>query len=508
MNTFYLSLGIAFVSFLFQVRPRFRNRYFGVDTWRHLAAADYIRKFKRLPGILKDKYLINEPADYPPFLRIILACLSKKFLTQFQWIVSPFFDFFHSLLVFWIAFTISGNLTLAVVAQLVYSFNPLVVMENSNLTTRSLASLLFTPTFYFLICYSLGLGRVYLVLAVILATVLFLTHRMAIQALLILCFTFTCLHKDILYMGVFCSSMILAIILSGGFYLKILKGHLAMLQFWKRNIHHRYAHQIKGLLPKDQENPDMVFRIYQYIKKVPFVAVLAGNPFVVVSVLGVFLLRSKLDNYAGFSSQMISSLYLWGLTLLVFGILVRQLKFIEFMGEGERYLEYAGLPIALLSGIIFAYGMHTPFRPFYLWGFVSLFLFVDVLPALFLQQKVIVGDTERSVTPDLEKIFEYIDSIKGEVRLMTFPLALADMAMYFTKSKVLSTDSGWAHLKYYSDFFPVLKKSLKEIFETYRINYILINERYISLADLKLGNENPEYKAGIYSLVKIEYTNE
>ncbi len=67
---------ITALSFIIQVRPRFSIRHFGVDSWRHLMVADYIRENKHYPKWM-DKFLIESLSDYQPGLRFLLAAFHK-----------------------------------------------------------------------------------------------------------------------------------------------------------------------------------------------------------------------------------------------------------------------------------------------------------------------------------------------------------------------------------------------------------------------------------------------
>jgi len=99
-------IAVSLLGYLIQVRPRFYNRYFGVDTWRNLSISDYIRTHKRLPEELP-KYMLKGPFDYPPFLNIILALLPKKFVEDYQGFISPIFDTINNILIFIVTYILT-----------------------------------------------------------------------------------------------------------------------------------------------------------------------------------------------------------------------------------------------------------------------------------------------------------------------------------------------------------------------------------------------------------------
>ena len=148
-------LGISLFGYLIQTRPRFYNRFFGVDTWRNLSIADYIRAHKELPQQLP-KYILKGPFDYPPFLNILLAILPKKFVEDCQGFISPVFDCLNNFIVFTLTFILTKDLSIAAFAQLIYIVTPMIVMENASLNARSLGGLLFSLSFLSALFYSIS----------------------------------------------------------------------------------------------------------------------------------------------------------------------------------------------------------------------------------------------------------------------------------------------------------------------------------------------------------------
>ena len=177
MLGFLVSIG----SFSLQVWPRLRNRFFGVDTWRHLLMADHIRTHKELPKS-NDKYIFTEPSDYPPLLRIVISFLPKEIADRYQWIISPVFDFMHSLTLFFAGWVLTTSVYGGLIAQATYILSPLVVIENSNLTTRSFASLLSSLTFFLFVLYLAHGSYWVLSLGFLFGILLITAHRFSLQA--------------------------------------------------------------------------------------------------------------------------------------------------------------------------------------------------------------------------------------------------------------------------------------------------------------------------------------
>ncbi len=501
---YLIGLLVSAASLLLQTWPRFRNRLFGVDTWRHLAMADYYRRKRRDPTVVFDRYLLPEPSDYPPMLRWLLSFFPRRLLERSQWMVSPAFDFVHSFLVFVIAYSFTGSVWASVAAQAAYALAPIVVMANSSLTTRPLASLMFTGLMLTSLAFIATGTWAWFPASLATGTLLFLTHRMALQALVVVTIVLSVFFLTPYFILSAVGGWLLAITVSGGFYWRVFTGHLAMLNWWRRNIHNRFAHQVRGLPSKGQDSADPVFKIYQAIRKAPFVAVFSANAFVVFPIVAA--INQALDfPFAGpvtWQHEFEFCLVL-SLGLMVAGILIRQIPALEFIGEGERYGEYGVFPAALVIA-----GLLSSVDPAWEIALAAAVVVVALLgglaPAIFIQCRVVAQDVDRSVTPELLRIMARLDSLEQPARLMTIPLALADAALQFSGSKVLSTDSSLGHLHHYDDFFPVLQVPITDIFDRWDIDHLLINTNYVQPSELGLDKTTVALQSGNFCLLRID----
>ncbi len=502
MDIFW-ALPVAAASFLLQVWPRIGNRQFGVDTWRHLAIADYYRRRRRGETQEFDRYILKEPSDYPPALRVLLSLLPRTVVDRAQWLISPMFDAVHSLLLFGVAYALTGEIVVAIAAQTAYALAPLIVMENSNLSTRSLASLMFSALMIPHLAFHTSGDWVWYPVSLAVGTALFLTHRMALQALTAVTVALSLWFLTPYYAAALAGSWLAAVVVSRGFYLRVFAGHMAMLWWWRRNIHNRYAHQVRGLPREASQSGDPVFRIYQLVRRAPFVAVVAANAFVVFPVVVAIDRGFQLGLFQTLTwDRQLGFVLVWALTLLTTGVVIRQVRQVEWLGEGERYGEYAAFPAALAVAAAI-----TSIRPDLAWlPWLVLALIgagAGLIPSLFLQRRVIANDTSRSLTPELREILAEIDGIEPRANLMTFPLFLADFALYFTRARVWSTDSSFGHLHHYDAVWPVLQQPVPEILRRYDVDHALVNEDYVRLTELDLDHAPVRARAGSFVLVDV-----
>lgn len=497
----FISFSGAFFCFLVQSWPRFISRYFGVDVWRHLLAAEFIRKNKKLPVESLEAYLFKGKFDYPPLFLIFISLLPKETAEKFQGFISPFIEFLHSLLIFWTCFILTKNPAIAFGAQIIYALIPVVVMENSQLSARGFGSFVFSLSFVPMIFYSVYGADIFLWLAVFFTAALFMSHKMAAQAM---CFTtalFSILDRNIAYLLIYLAAFALVWLMFPKLYKRIFMGQIAVLKFFQKNIRVRYAHQIKGSTKKPQLNADFVNRIKGLIGRFPVAAVITSNPFIVMFVVMyiTFVFNPNVSYLLPITYQVFGKFLLWLVIMYIMGVLTAQVRLFQFLGEGTKYTLYAAFPLSIILAAFSSYCLDVLRDNRF---FLSLIIFglVSWALILFLQKKIILKDKVRSFTPGLVKMVNFLRSVKEDVRLAVFPLSTAEIISYFAGCKVLSTDSAYAHgyNEDYLNFNPVLRKPLKYFFDKYRINYVLINKNYVilnemCLEDVELTREEEDF---------------
>lgn len=492
---------ISFFSFVLQVWPRLINRYFGIDTWRHLMYAEYIRKHKKLPTCITDRYLISSPFGYPPVILIFLALFPKQFSARYQFIFSPLFDFVHNYLIFLATFFFTNNLLVAIIAQTIAALTPITVIEASNLNTRVLSYLFFTLSFFSLLIFTTTNNYSWLAIAFIMLCVLFFTHKLSIQMYLFIAIGFSIIEKNPFYILFFLSAFIATFIFGRKTYRAIFYDHIGILNFWRKNYILRFAHQFRGV-PKDNDYYDFVQKIYLLSAKNPLIYILGNNPWVMIFALLLIAQYFHFFSYPQITQYpILAKLINWSLFSLLAAILTLSFKKLNFLGEGHRYLEYGIFPLSVTLGIFSIYF----FNSFGL-VFVSVFLFSSVIllsSIIYVQKKTILKDRTRTITKGLWNVIDYLNRTDGKkVRLIVFPFTLCDALAYFLKGRVLATDSGRG-LILLKDVFPIIRIPFVEIVKKYNLNYILFDENYVTLEELKLK----EYKIVIhedgYYLLKV-----
>ncbi len=490
----FLALAIALAGFALEVWPRLINRYFGIDTWRFTLLADAIRRHGRYPDSVPEKYLVPGSVDNPPLLPWICSRFPKDWLDRNQGLLSPAFDVLQSLTVYGLGHAVTGAAVGGHLAQIFYLLTPVVPLEASNLSLRTLGSLVFLWAMLCVQAYALHPAWWTFVLGVAGVTLLTFTHRMAVQVLFFALIGFTVIDNTARYLLVFLVGLLFSIFAFKGAYLKYLRGQLLMIAFWMYNIHNRLAHQIRGNPTREKKHTDFVRRIEYLIWKIPVLPFLAVNPWTLYAFAAL-----ALPDYGAMAgvSPWFGVAVKWSVILFILGILFNT-KYMRFLGEGQRYLEYAtGAAAAAAAAVVLKWASDPA-----VWGLVKAAPWVIGLGCLgvilFFQLKLVVKNPDKSVTPALWAVLDHLNAFPGEVRIACLPHGLADAITYFLKNgKALLSDNSVGVYELV-DYWPLLRKPLREIADKYGLTHFLVSTKFITLEELDIPGFAEAYRREHY----------
>lgn len=498
MNSFYLiSLIIPFASLILQFYPRLFNKYFGVDVWTRLLEIQHVKLAKhKIPKEIKKGFIIDGYFDYPIIFPWIFSFFSKKFLLKIQGLVSPFFDSLQNILVFYITFSLTNNLNAALLSQAMYSLIPIIPIENSYLTPRSLGYFIFTLAFYPLFLYHIEQNEILLSISLFFTSALFLTHRFALQSLILISIFFSFVDNSYLYLLNLFLGFLIATALTKGFYLRVAKGHLFNIYFWVKNYKYRFAHQIYRL--RLSKRSDWVGKIYSLLSLFSPIFLFAINTWAFSSVIYLTLYFLKQNDFP--ESTIFFKMSLWILFFYIFGAVVLKFKRLIPIGEGQRYMEMASVPSVVLSSVLFFYFLR-------LYGQIviiplAILLLGNLLVILFFQIKGIITDKNRSLTSNLKDAYKFINSLPSTPRIICIPHQITTMTVYNTKADVL-VNADNPGLMRIQEVYPVLKKSVFFLKEKYNLDYLLLRESFAKLEDLRIKKPNIAFRSGDIILVRL-----
>lgn len=495
--THLLSIVIPLLSFSLQSYPRFFNRYFGVDVWTRLLEIEHVRKAgHKIPSRIKKGFIIDGYFDYPIIFPWVFSFFSKNFLLKIQGFVSPFFDVLQNILVYVISYQLTGNITIALISQLTYSLIPIIPIENSYLTPRSLGYFNFTLAFYPLMIFHINHNFGYLLVGFLFSTILFLVHRFALQSLLFISIFFTFVDKSPFYILSFFFSFLAATIITKGYYLQVLRGHLYNIFFWVKNYKFRFAHQIYGnAKPKKQ---DLIVKIYPLLSTLSPLLIISTNIWILSAFVYLYIYVSQIPEFP--KNIIFLKMSIWILFFYVIGSIILKIKKLIPIGEGQRYLEMASVPASILSAIIFYYSFQK-------WAIpttipFALLVICNFSLILFLQIKGIIKDKNRSLTTDLKTMYTYINKLPGIPRILCIPHQITTMTIYHTKADVL-VNADNKGLMEIMNIYPILKDPILKLKQKYNLNYVLLRESFASLKDIKLQKSKIQFRSGDTVLVRL-----
>lgn len=494
---YFLALIIPFFSFLLQSYPRFFNRYFGVDVWTRLLEIEHVKKNNhRIPGKIKKGFIIEGYFDYPIIFPWIFSFFSKKFLLNIQGFVSPFFDILQNILVFYITYSLTNNLQASLLAQAMYSLIPIIPIENSYLTPRSMGYFVFTLAFYPIFLFHINYNIFLLLISLIFTCTLFLTHRFALQSFIFISAFFFVIDRSILYLLNIFLSFIIVMVLTKGFYLKVAKGHLYNIYFWVKNYKYRFAHQIYGL--KLAKKTDWVGKIYILLSIFSPVFLFAINVWAFSAIAYLVLYLQKTPSFP--NNPIYLKMAIWIIFFYIIGSIILKIKRLIPIGEGQRYMEMASVPSVILSSVLFFYFFE---QYSLITGFIlGVVLLSNLILILFVQIKGIITDKNRSLTDEVKQAYRFINRLKGTPRIICIPHQIATMTVYNTKADVL-VNADNKGLMQIQKIYPVLKESILFLQKKYSLDYLLFRQSYAKLKDLKIKNPNIVYRSGDILLIKL-----
>lgn len=494
-------IAIAFIipilSYILQTYPRIFNRYFGVDVWTRLLEIDHVKKSgHKIPGKITKGFIIDGYFDYPIIFPWIFSFFPKKKLLMLQGFVSPLFDAIQNILVFFIAMSITNSYQIALVSQIVYSLIPMIPVENSYLTPRSLGYLMFTLAFYPLLLFYLSSSEIYLVLSLIFTTVLYLTHRFALQSFLFICLFFAIVNGSLIFIVIPAIGFALAILLTRGYYLRVAKGHLYNIYFWTKNYKYRFSHQIYGLTARKKY--DWVGTIYFLLSEFSPIFLLITNVWAISAFIYFYFFLIGLN--PSLQTGMYYLMAIWVIFFYILGAIILRVKILIPIGEGQRYLEMATVPVSILSSILF-------FHLYDEYGFPIMVIFSTFALAnfgliLFIQIKGIIKDKNRSLTQELASLFSFINKLPGRPRIMCIPHQITTMSVYHTKAEILVNADNKGLMKI-MEFYPILKTPISELKKKYKLDYLILKQSFVKLETLKLVKVKVIFNKGGIMLIKL-----
>ncbi len=458
----------------------------GGDAWYYLLYVEELKRSRRVPVKLPYFLLDIEEQWYPHGFPVLLSLLPEAVLKGYRWAIAPAIDCVQLFILYVFTLLATTSVTSAVVAGVAYATTPTLIAENLNLNSRSLGSLLFTLTMLSLFAVELNGSFVEFAAVAGFGGLLLLTHKLSSQGLVITLLGEALLIGRVEPLIVLGAVFGVALLLSKGFYLKILKGHCDILRFWRGNLLNLGAHQVYDSpvyapTGESENKPPTRFHKAGLQGFIWHLKVLFSHNLYILAFPLVLTMKPS-PQVQWFCVRWILLVYLVAFTTTL-------LPPLKFLGEGHKYLKLAAFPLAFLVGT---------------WetGASSLILIPLLVSNLWVIVRTIQPLTLGKVDEGLMRMVTHFrDAEPGGV--VAIPAHAADAVACLAKQKVLwgAHSSGYEKLE---PFFPVLKQPIQKFFMEYDVKFLLIDQGYVDPKNLNLQSFTLLLEEGSYRVYRYD----
>jgi hypothetical protein len=459
---------LSAVCFLTRIYWRLRHPNFGNDTWSHLGTAREIRRNRFRAPPTSGIHYTDGPWDYPPVLPYLIALFPEKRALGASRHIPAVFDtlscaatgIFLFLVVQWGRFPWpldQGHLLAAVPAELLlpalgmlgWTFSPMMAIDTfQHLSPRPIGNFLMVITIILMLAYSWSPRWELLAMMLIPVTLIYLSHKFTLQALTFLNFGIALFLRQPWFLVVQGIGFLAAVAFSGGYYLRVIRGHLAFMKYYIRNGPEKYPGKY-GI------NRERLLKILKLD--------LTGNPFIYFLAPVLWL--------GGWPPDILTAM---ALTMVVVYLLV-SLNPLLFLGEPERYFETAAFPLAV-SVPLFLVSRAAEGRELLLW---ALFAALAALGAARIYREMKGREEqmadrgrviEHYVDPEWLEACEFMKKSPGQ-RILTVPEYAQWATGYFTGKQVQGSESAFQYSEYMEEF-PATPQNIQTLVRKYQVDLI------------------------------------
>ena len=477
--TVIILFALAALGLLIRFRPLWINPALGVDQWYWLLCAEDVKRRRKLPPQLPYFMLEIEEQWYPPLFAGLLSLLPMRWLKDCGGKISQLFDLLQGLVIFWFVLWVSDNLIVAFLSCLSYLVAWFPLSYNTQLQPRGLANLLLTMIMVGLWFYVDTHSFYIWVGVLVLSVVLLFLHKMTVQLWVIYVLGFGVWTWDWKILFLIPASLFLALVVSKGFYIKVLRAHWDIVSFWHENIKYLGSHQYyESMLYRVEGFASTAFHQGGWRHQIrKLLSLFKYNAFILLLPV---LAYNALSQTQGKLEQF---LWMWlGVTCL-WTLLTTFVPHFSALGGGHYYLYQTFFPLFSLAGLSIP-GMSCFLQVwlFSFWGIGLAYSFVKwqrYCRTIPFQQTAGVGN-------DLREVLNYLKALPKD-GIFCIPFQLPDGTAYWTRKKVFWGGHSFGLHTLLKPYFPIMREDVRETLKKKPLNYLLFWRRYLkSLRDIGL----------------------
>jgi len=360
-------LGVLLFSFSLRAYPGllayFRDdlEYTGAnDSYSALNIIESIRNNNHRTPEVYPNFLPHRPIGYPLFMHWLLSFLPPATTERLVAYWGAIVETLHTLVIMLFAYWLIGTTTFGETVPLIpgvllsgilFAVAPTSVRATNGpgliLSARPLGSFFFTVSLFFLLAWQYSNETGYLFLSALFHCAVLVTHKFATQATWFVLTTLAVIYGDVRFGILFLAVVSLTILLTKGYYLRVLHGHLAYIRYWTM---HQFLPQwgptVNRELLSFWDGQSLSKTVLNLIPDSPrrlwssdFSAAYMYNPAVVLALLLVLT-----DGVTTATLPLLAWLF-----ALIFAHLIVLVPVLRYIGEPGRYLQYSLAPVALLG---------------------------------------------------------------------------------------------------------------------------------------------------------------
>ena len=454
----------------------------GVDHWYWKTYIETYRRNRRFPPELP-QYILDEAQWYPPLFPLIMARLPSALFDAWTHQLAIVIDLGRMALLLGLAYWQSdGTFVVVAIAGLVYATTPIQVSYNVQLNPRGLAALMLDGLLMALLWSMYGGPWWAWACVVALGGLIVLTHKMTTQV-----FWFVMLATALIYRrweiaAIVPASMAAAMLLSRGFYYKVLRAHWDIVRFWAKHWRWLGADPVR-------ESPIYGEPGYERPEKLHkrglrgflwHCFILSGfNPAAWIACLLVYervFLRLSVLIYP-------TPFLIWLLLPCLFACLTTFVPVLKCLGAGYLYVYNTSVMASLILALTFQYTrapqLSTPF--------VALAVLLNLVGlAVYLRQ--FLRNKRTRVDENLDGIIEELGRCPRGV-VMCLPTNWSEVIAYKTGHPVLWGAHGYGFTRM-EPTWPRLLIPIGEVVSRYAVRYLVTTDAMLTArfeADLPQG---------------------
>lgn len=330
------------------------------DAMTHLLMVDLIRRNGgRIPDVTK-QFLLNHPNDYPMFFHKIHAWLPRRVLEQFEWAVQPLYEGIHLGLLFVVTvylfdhvFQWSDGQWTAYLVAFGVAVTPLLYTNPARFAAFGERTFAFFSANTYLVAavlYAATSSLVWGGVAVLFFAVTSVSSKFGLQAIVFISMALSLLRFDLLPVALLLVSFLASVLLSNRYCLTVIKGLLRHSRVYYSWLMHVQDYVKSISLQRVWDGAKLAARgqireAIGVVQQHPL-----GNLPRLVPWFFLFIPMLVTSRTWWPAEPHASLLMGWLVDLALASCLVTALIMLDplkFLGEAERYLEYALFPMLL-----------------------------------------------------------------------------------------------------------------------------------------------------------------